>query len=52
MQQGYIVTSLAMNSKELEDCKMNDGSNVTSADLWGKVFVICLQRVGIFLKGK
>jgi hypothetical protein len=25
---------------------------MTSRDLWGKVFVICLQRVGIFLKGK
>jgi hypothetical protein len=41
-----------MNSKEWADFKIYDGSNMTLPDLWGKVFVICLQRVGIFLKGK
>jgi hypothetical protein len=52
MQQDSIVTSVAVNSEEWADFKINGGSNMTSRDLWGKVFVICLQRVGIFLKGK
>ena len=52
MQQGSSVISVAMNSKDWADLKINGGSYVTSPDLWGKVFMISLQRVGIFLKGK
>ena len=32
--------------------KINGGNNVTSRDLWGKVFLICLRCVGNFLNVK